>query len=243
MKICEKCEILLPHQVMACPECTGNIREISLREALKVTEQKAFQQYIIGPDPSRLNFEHIQYHIRCYLANLSLFLDFDIYKNRLKRGRGTRCFFIAPVNVTAIINLPWFLFNLISSNLFHLEYTAYCPRCDAKCIPGRHTAEECEYNIEYFSLLDDIVSGRILRRRVIYQEYARTKKLAGKRSAYDELFCRPFRWEAFWDLLSVGSTILFWLYVGVNISLPMAKVFIQQLQYWEAYEWTFLSLR
>jgi hypothetical protein len=243
MKICEKCKILLRHQVMACPECQGDIKEIALREALRFTEERALQQYMVGTDPDRLNFEHLQYHIRCYLANRSLFLDFDIYKNRLKRGRKSRCFFISPVNITTIINLPWFAFNLISSNLFHLENTAYCPRCDAKHIPGRHTRDECEYNIEYFSLLDDIASGRILKRRIIYQEFARNKKLCGERCAYHDLFCRSLRWEAFWDLLSIGSTVLFWLYVAVNISLPMAQIFIQKLQYWEAYEWTFLALR
>jgi len=242
MKICEKCKILFREQVMACVECRGELLEITLQQALDQLEQKSLRNYMRS-EHQTLTEDKLQYHIRCYLANRSLFLDFDLYKNRLKHGRHEKTFFIAPVNITTVINLPWFLFNVIESNFFHMQYTAYCPRCDSKCIPGQHSKEECAYNIEYFHILEDILSGQIGRRRIVYKEYAKEKQRRGQRSAYAELFERPVRWEAFGDLLSIGGTILFWIFIATYISFPMAQVLLQKIQQLDAYEWTFLTLR
>ena len=240
MKICLKCGIYYQEQIMSCRKCGEKLREVSLQEALKITQQAAFKTRISGK--KELPDAYKQYHIRSYLGNRSLFLDYDLHKNRLKHGRGLKRFFIAPVNITSVLNLPWLLFNVITTNLFHMQYTEYCSRCQCKTIKGCHTPEECDYNIEYFIILDDILNGRIVDHKHIYEQYAREKRAHGIHSAYDDLFLRKVRWEAFWDILSIGLSVMFWLYIAVNVSFPMFKVLAQKLQQIEAYE-VGLSLR
>ncbi|MDZ4242056.1 MAG: hypothetical protein U1D99_04435, partial [Candidatus Omnitrophota bacterium] len=98
------------------------------------------------------------------------------------------------------------------------------------------TRAECDYNIEYFSVLDDILNGRILDRKPLYEQFAREKQLKGLRSAYHELFHRLVRWEIFWDVISIWFSVLFWLYVIVFISYPWVKVLWQMIQGWESRE-------
>lgn len=228
---------------MSCHQCRGELQEVSLNQALECTQQEAFRKHIGGQDNDRLSDSYKQYHIRSYLKNLSLFLDYDLYKNRLRHGPRLKRFFIAPVNLCSILNLPWFLFNVITSNLFHTEYTSFCRRCNTKVIPGRHGITECDYDIEYFHILDDILDGRILSTKHIYAQFSKEKIAKGLKSAYRDLFCRKIRVEIFWDLLSIGFSIGVWIYSAVNVSYPMFQVLIQKLQQMEAYEWTFLSLR
>lgn len=224
---------------MTCQECRTLLEEVSLQEALKFTQTKALRTQISGQDTKELPDAYKQYHIRSYLKDHSLFLDFDLYKNRLKHGRLLGNFFIAPVNFTVLFNIPWFLFNVLSSNLFHMYYTEYCQRCDSKYIKGHHTKEECDYNIEYFSMLNDILKGNIVDRKEIYEQYSKEKRQKGLKSAYRDLFCRRVRWEAFWDIISIGLSIAFWLYIAIYVSRPMGKVLMQKLQYIETYEWSF----
>ncbi len=230
MKICPQCRIFYQEQIMICQQCQGPLNEVSLRDALSVTQEKSLQDQIGGQHQRELPDAYKQYHIRSFLKDRSLFLDFDLYKNRLKHGRRLKRFFIAPMRASALLNIPWAVFNVISSNLFHLEYTEYCPRCETKYIPNRHTEEECDYNIEYFGILDDILNGQIVYRRAIYEEYSRIRQGKGLRSAYRDLFCRRITWEFLWDLLSVGSSVVFWLYLIVFVALPWAQAYIREIQ-------------
>jgi hypothetical protein len=243
MKICRKCSIFYREQTMACEHCRGVLDEVSLTEALQLTQQESFRHHISGEDKRKLPDAHRQYHIRSYLANRSLFLDFDLHKNRLKHGKRLKRFFIAPVNITATINLPWFVFNVISSNLFHMQYTEYCPRCEAKYIKDHHNEEECDYNIEYFNILDDIINGRIVGRKVIYEEFAGKKRKLGLKSAYHDLFQRDAYAEYLLDFISVGLSVLFWIYIVVYVGLPFVKTFFQRMEESETYERMILILR
>jgi len=236
MKICMKCTTFFQEKVMNCQRCSGELKEVTLHKALSITERQALKSRIGGKQKQELPDAYKQYHIRSYLKDRSLFLDFDIYKNRMKHGRKLKRFFVAPINITAIVNIPWFIFNLITSNLFHMEYVDYCALCNSKCNKKSHTREECDYNIEYFNILNDIISGCIIDRKAIYQQYAEERRKRGLKCAYDDLFFRKVRTEVFWDFLSVGLSVAFLLYTMVFVSLPMFKVLVQKIQQLEAYE-------
>jgi len=243
MKICPRCQTLHREHIMVCQNCKGTLQEVSLKEALSLTQQKAFEDSIQGKGKRQLTDSYKQYHIRGYLKNRSLFLDFDLYKNRLKHGRRLKRFFIAPVRITTLLNIPWFIFNVINSNLFHMQYTEFCPRCEMKYRKGTHTDEECDYNIEYFNILDDILTGKIVARKIIYEEFARIRRQKGLKSAYADLFYRPVHWEIFWDLISVGFSVGFWLYILVFILYPWMLTGLQNIQQWEIVGQQVLILR
>ena len=241
MKICPKCRIFYQEQIMSCEACHASLEEVSLKDALSLTQKKSLHDNIQGKEQKTLSDAYTQYHIRSFLKDRSLFLDFDLYKNRMKHGRHLKKFFIAPVRPSALLNIPWFIFNVISSNLFHMEYTEYCPRCETKYMKGRHTQADCDYNIEYFSILNDILTGKIIQRRIIYEEYARQRRAKGLRSAYRDLFHRKIRTELFWDFLSVASSVWFWIYLIVFVALPWVQAFIRDSQTTEII--TILTLR
>ncbi len=226
---------------MACPKCQVRLLEISLPEAIKRSNVKSFQKAILGGDTQDLPDEHIQYHIRSFLGDRSLFLDFDIQKNRIKHGRKLKRFLIAPLNMTCVFNIPWLVFNILCSNIFHLTHLKYCQRCDCKYIPRKHSENECDYNIEYFHILTDILNGQIIHRRSFYQSYALEQTYKKKRSAYTDLFCRKVRWEAFWDIASITLSVLFWVFIIVFVAYPMALDLTQKLMHIDAYEFSLPS--
>lgn len=235
MKLCRPCQLFYQEQIMSCRNCKAELPEVTLGEALEFTRQQSFSSRISG-EKGDLSDPSTQHHIRSYLKNHSLFLDYDLHKNHLRSGRESARFFIAPINVTCLLNLPWFFFNILSTNFFHMQYTGYCPKCNNKIIPGKHTDLECAYLTEYSHILNDILNGRIINQKTVYEHYA--QECRGKRipSAYDDLFCRHVRWEGFFDLTSIGLSLAFWIYLGVNISWPMFNVLLQQLNQIDSYQ-------
>lgn len=221
-----------------CAVCGNLLKETSLKETLEITRKKSFKQRI-GTEDTETSDAYKQYFIRKYLGDGSLFLLYDLCKNRLKHGSKPERFFIQPVDFTALLNIPWFFFNIISTNMFHMQYISFCRRCNCKSIPAFHSPEECDYNIEYFNILDDILSGDIVDTKKIYEEHTKEKKLKGEKSAYNDLFNRKVRKEVFFDVLSIGLSVLFWLFIAVYVSYPMLQALMQKLEYLDAYEWTF----
>lgn len=238
MKICLECNIFFHERVMQCQKCDGKLLDISLPQALKLSEHKSVRDNISGKYHGQISDSHKQYHLRSYIGNRSLFLDFDLHRNRLKHGPRLKRFFIAPLNFTVFFNLPWFFFNVVATNLFHMNYTCYCSRCNTKYVKNSHNKEECDYNIEYFQILDDIINGSIVYRKKIYDKFANEKRLKNVRCAFNDLYKRNIRWEAFWDILSIGLSIFFWLYIAVFISYPMIQILIQKISQIEAYEFS-----
>ena len=228
MKICPSCHIFYQEQ-LTCNDCGQRLREISLTEALELSSRESFRARIAGKKNQELPDAYKQYHVRSYLKDRSLFLDHDLNKNRLKKGRRIKRFFISPISVYSLFNIPWLFFNVISTNIFHLTHTEYCPRCDTKFVKGQHTPCDCQYMIEYFRILDDILSGRITFTKIVYEQASLEERRRGLRSAYHDLFERNVRGEGLWDMISVTMSVLFWLYLMVAIAYPWVMIFVQNL--------------
>jgi hypothetical protein len=229
MKISPSCHIFFQEQTMTCADCNRHLLEISLAEALELSSKESFRERISGKRSQELPDAYKQYHVRSYLKDRSLFLDFDLNKNRLKKGRRLKRFFIASIGFSSLFNIPWLIFNIISTNIFHMTYTEYCPRCDTKIIKGQHSEADCQYTIEYFRILDDILSGRITATKIVYEESAQERRQRGLPSAYHDLFQRNVCLEGFWDMISVTMSILFWIYLLAAIGYPWVMILVQNL--------------
>jgi len=222
---------------MSCRRCKGKLNEVTLSKALEVTKGKTLKSLITGSGEQKLPDAYKQYHIRSFIGNRSLFLEHDLNKSRLKHGPRLKRFFIDPLHPTGLLNIPWFIYNIISSNLFHMNYTEYCPTCDSKFRKGEHPPEECEYNIEYFHILDDILSGEFSKRKRMYQQFADENRVKGIKSAYNDLFNRGVYKEMFLDLMSVLFSIFFWYGVIITIHRPLIGHFVGVQKLFEQYEW------
>ena len=231
MRYCSKCAIFSQDYVKTCGKEDCQLKEVDLKKALELTRLQAFKS-LIGKE-SEISDGYAQYHIRGYLGNRSLFLDFDLHKYRLKHGPRLKRFLITPVSFFSLFNLPWLVYNLIATNLFHMDHTQYCSRCGCKVKPP-HTQIDCDYNIEYFSILDDIISGRIIERKNFYQTLTDEKEKKGQPSAFNDLFKRPVKLEIFLDIVSITFSLFLWLYLSVLVCLPLIKSLIQQWQIIEA---------
>lgn len=228
MKSCPKCAALFQEDSMICNVCDVKLVEVDLTQALELTRKKSFKEHI-GSSDDRIPDSYKQYLIGGYLGDRSLFLMYDLSKNRLKHGKKPKRFLIQPIDFTAVFNIPWFFCNIINSNLFHLQYTSYCGRCNCKSIEGQHGLDECNYNIEYFGILDDILSGNILRTKEFYRQRTLENKKNGRKSAYADLFERKVRGEMFCDIISIGLSVFFWLYIAAYISYPWLKLLFQEI--------------
>lgn len=223
---------------MSCHHCGKKLKEISLREALEHTRKRFLQHF--SEDKSIKIFDpHTQYVVSSYFNNHSLFLYFDLSKNQLKYGRQFDRFFIQPLNLTALINLPWLVFNVLYSNYFHIFYRARCPICNCKHLPWHHTKEECEYNVVYFQILCDVLNGDIVYTKKVYETYSREQQDQHALNAFANLNKRNKGVEFALDLLSISFSVMIWIYAIVYIGFPMAKTLMFKLQFLDAYEWHF----
>jgi len=225
---------------MSCQECGRVLEEISLQQALEHTRKNLLRKIAKKKDFKALD-PQTQYIIASYFGDHSLFLFFDMNKNHMKYGKKVMRFFIQPINMTCVFNIPWFLFNVIYSNYFHFFYTSFCTTCQCKHIPGRHSAQECEYNLGYFHILRDVLNGNIIQTKKIYQKYFEKDKRQHRRNPYQDLCRRPVRTETFLDLLSIGFSVFLWIYLAVYVSFPMAKSLVQKLHDSDTYEWSLFN--
>lgn len=222
---------------MRCHQCKKSLVEITLQDALNHTRKRFLKQFS-GSTSFKIFDPHTQYVLRSYLKNHSLFLFFDLNLNQMKYGREIKRFFIQPVNMLAVFNIPWFIFNLFYSNYFHFTFKSFCPQCNCKH-GRRHTKEQCDYNIAYFHILRDILNGDIIQTKKIYEKCLDSKNSEiGTRKAYLDLSRRNKKTEIFFDLLSVTFSVFLWIFVVVFISFPMFKVLLQKLYHYDAYQWS-----
>ncbi|HOD12541.1 MAG TPA: hypothetical protein PKO44_05570 [Candidatus Omnitrophota bacterium] len=236
MKECFACHIFYKESIMHCQCCGQILAEVSLAEALAHTRQRFLRHFSEDKRIQGLD-AHTKYVASSYFNNHSLFLYFDLNKNHMKYGPKFDRFFIQPINCTALINFPWLVFNVLYTNYFHYAYTDFCPRCHCKCRPKNHSKEECEYNSTYFQILRDIFNGDIIFTRSIYETHDRELRQKSLPSAFSDLSRRHKAVEISLDLLSIGLSVLFWIFVGVYVSFPMVKVLMQKMQFLDAYEW------
>jgi hypothetical protein len=221
---------------MQCQQCGRVLKEVSLSEALEHTRQRFLRHFSENKSIRALD-AHTKYVVGSYFNNHSLFLYFDLNKNHMKYGQGFERFFIQPINCTALINFPWFVFNVLYTNYFHYAYKGFCVKCHCKHHTDHHPASECDYNVIYFQILRDIFNGDIIYTKSVYETYDKDCRLRGLPSAYSDLSRRNKFCEIALDLLSIGLSVLFWIFIGVYVSFPMVKVLMQKMQFLDAYEW------
>ncbi len=238
MKECLSCRIFYHPSALICDHCHHKLEEVSLVLAFEHTRDKFLRCF--SQKASIKNFNaHAQYVIGSYFGNHSFFSFFDLNKKHMRYGPTFERFFIQPINMTCVFNLPWFFFNVLYSNYFHFYYQGFCQRCYCKHPLKHHTREQCDYNIGYFHILRDVLNGNIVHTKKIYEKYLKEDNLLKHSQPYADLYRPLSKSDVALDILSVGLSVFFWLYLAVYISFPMVKVLAHILQVPDAYEWRF----
>ncbi len=237
MKECPSCHIFYKDFILTCPQCHLELKGISLRKALERRRRRSFRQFGGSQDFKILDL-NAQYIIESYFKDHSLFLHFELNKNQMRYSEKFERFFIQPINLVAVFNIPWFIFNIIYSSYFYLSYRNFCQKCHCKYLSAVHSQEECDYNIAYFNILCDVLNGDITDTKKVYEQCSQGE--GGEREsrlAYQKLNYRHKKAEIFFDLFSILLSVMFWIYICLCVSLPMVKVLLQKLYFYKAYEW------
>jgi len=205
---------------MYCSHCGSDLVDISMEEALEHTRKRFVRRYVQGKSIGYVD-RHMHYIFASYFRDKSLTMIHRVNKNHLKYGREYDRFLIRPFNLSDLLNLPWLLFNLLDSNLFHMRYDSYCPECDCKYIAGTHTPEKCRYNQMFFNILKDALSGDIVHTKKIYE----VQMLADRKTKISNAFAdmQP-RWRALHvlvDFASVAVSVLVWTVILVYAFMPV----------------------
>ena len=155
MKKCVKCDIIFyldPRQYcLYCDSLLQNIgREVSASLAAKMSRDKTL-------DPH----QRTQYIVGSYFKVRSLAFIYWFNRSQMRFGKEFERVLVQPLDYTSILKLPWVIVDLIDSLFFPFVYSNYCEKCNWKYFrkskDGKsHAPDECAYNQEYSTLIDEI---------------------------------------------------------------------------------------
>ena len=176
----------------------------------------------------------MQFMIGSYFRVRTLKFMYSFSRNELKVNKDFKRFLVQPLSMMSFLTIPWVIWNVLDSVMIRFFYNTHCDRCNwkfKKYVSGqKHDREECDYNLEYSSLIEDILNGRILQTAPRFKRQAYRKVTSGKRSAYHDLFHSKKKSDELMDVLCIWFSLLLLLIVGVISFFPVAVKGVFHLQ-------------
>ena len=150
---------------------------------------------------------------------------YSFCRHQYLRGKTYPRLLIQPFNATSFLMIPWVIFNIFDSISIRLTYNGFCEKCQMKfrkyTANQEHDRKECLYNLEHSSLIDDIISGKILQTEDQHMQQSQTVIAAGRKSAYYDLcfgkdfFSSMLDITCIWFSVGLIILILVWLFFPV----------------------------
>ena len=236
MKKCIRCKIIFQlEERTRCLYCDSILVTVGENEPLDIQwgdTGKTIALQILNQAKLEKH-EQIQYIIASYFRIRTFHFMYSFSRNEFKMGKGFKRLLVQPFNITFILMLPWVVVNLVDSFFMRLLHNGYCEKCGWKYkaqseIIG-HEKGECEYNQEYSAIVNDILSGRILKTERIFKERGDQKIEQGKRSAYFALCSTKDYFSSLLDVGCVWFSVCLILYTIVGLVFPMTMRWIINL--------------
>ena len=227
MRKCLRCQIVFhSDKRLYCLYCNGRLLEADVNEIMKapaaVSQKEKFLLSSKVETP-----EHTQYLMGTYFRKKSFPFTYSLNRNQFKMGSQFAQLLVQPVDFSFFIRIPWIVINLLDSFFLRIVYSGFCQDCGWKCRKMSsqidHSKEECEYNREYSAILQDILSGKIIRNELSYESEATQKIRAGKKSAYYKLCERTNSFVTFVDLITIFISIAIFIYIVVGLAGPLIQ--------------------
>ncbi len=152
------------------------------------------------------------------------------------KGKVFRRPFIQSIGWASLLILPWLFVNIVDTIYCRLSYCKYCPQCGWKFYKfqrprqDEHNHRECSYNREYQKVIDEILSGDILRHEKELRSLGKMKRSAGYTSAYWDLCAKKEYFSSVLDITCIWFSIGLWILVLIWISLPATVMFVAVIQ-------------
>ena len=234
MKECPRCKIVfLLEERLRCLYCDTLLMKADKSEISKVDSAMTEEFVTTQEHPiERLlaiykegGHGRMQYLVGSYFKARTFHFMYVFSRNEFKWGREYQRLLIQPLNFSVFLTIPWVLVNLIDSLFFRMIYNGYCPKCRWKyrkfISTGEHRFDECGYNREYITVVQDILTGNISRKEAEHKKFALQKTKLGQRSAYHDL-CKGKDFFSGWlDVASIWFSISLIFLLIVCLTLPL----------------------
>ncbi|MCB9756825.1 MAG: hypothetical protein H6753_00195 [Candidatus Omnitrophica bacterium] len=240
MKKCNRCKIVFHNnERQRCLYCDTNLLLVERDDTLGFRDDKDFDPNLVGSDIKRevsvlkkvlLDWEmseylRSQYVIGTYFKVRTFKFLYLFSRNHYKMGRDYKRLLVQPLNLTSFLMIPWVVIDVIDSLYIRMSYNAYCTKCGWKFrqvhATQYHNAAECEYNLEYSRIVNEILSGNVNKTEGLIKESAYRKVKAGKRSAYKDLCSRRSEMGWIFDVLCVWLSILILMVLVIATMFPV----------------------
>ncbi len=178
----------------------------------------------------------LQFIIASYFRMRTFHFMYKYARMDFLKGKVFRRQMIQKVDWTTLLVVPWFFVNLIDSILCRFIYGKFCPKCGYKFdqvdrkFPGEHDHIECEYNREYSTVIDSILSGDIIKREQEFRRLGVMKRVAKRRSAYWDLCSRKDFFSAVLDVACIWFSVSLWMLLVIRATFPPLIEFIYKLE-------------
>jgi len=224
MKKCVQCDIEFPEQRMYCIYCDSPLMDAKKAETVKFIPQASVSKKALKiDDPNSL--KGMQYLVSRYFRSKSFSFLYAFSRNQFKMGKKFDRILIQPFDFSVFIKIPLVLVNIVDSFILRLIYKGYCEKCEWKCrvlsTDVDHSGEECDYNTEYGIVLEEILSGKIIKDESKLEQLADLKEKHGKRSAYHHLCSRKRDFEIFIDGISILMSVILIFYIFAKLIMPI----------------------
>ena len=174
------------------------------------------------------------YVLSNYFRIRSFHFAYAFSRHEYKMGREFKRWMVQPMSSVYLLILPWVVVNLLDSLLIRMTHNGYCEKCRWKYSPRHniigHDTKECEYNLEYSSIVKDIISGRILTNEDEYRTAGLARLNKGEKSAYFDLCARESYLSSFVDMAFVVFSVFLMIAFLVWIIFPWLVVLVRDLE-------------
>lgn len=225
MKKCVRCQIIFHNDHrLYCLYCDSSLQAASTDEIFQLgAGTKAIEKVMKSKE--LMTPERLQHLAGSYFKTKSISFFYGFCRNQLKMGRDFKRFLVQPIDFSFVIKIPWVFVDLADSVAFRLMYTGYCDKCQWKykrfTERDVHSEDDCLYNREYTTILNDILNGEIVRNEAQFEQSSQERIQQGKRSAYRDLCSRKKDFETFTDIVGALISISIIIYILARLTMPM----------------------
>lgn len=158
---------------------------------------------------------------------------YNFCRNEYKRGQAYSRLLVQPLNITSFLTIPWVLWDILDTMIFRFTYNGFCEKCQSKyrkVTQGQdHDPDDCTYCREYFTLVEDILTGRITKTEPQYKQLGLQKVKMGKRSAYHDLCVKRTHFVGLMDILCIWTSIFVLISLVIWLLFPYITVLMHSL--------------
>jgi len=227
MKKCPRCKVIfMDNWEFNCLYCDGSL--MSVHDADFIPEH----QFATGlPEGKELIFHEAltrdrkDYLMGVFFHGSATLSSFRFNLHDFESGQKMKRFLISPIEVDAVIKLPWLLVNIVYSVLYYFLPKGFCPQCGCKYISfhgeKKHDPEACSYNQEYHLIEQEVFSGKVFIDLDTVRQVSDRKVKAGEQSALYDLLHRNLGFEKALDVAAILFSVFVYASLLIMMTMPL----------------------